>query len=89
MVSDSPYLVEAEYIFADCSGRNRFFLQFGGGPYIFASYYGFMHNLRRIGFAGPYVLLGLVVLFQALPTLASDLSTTGHFEVAAMVSDCY
>jgi hypothetical protein len=24
---------EAGYIFADCSRRNRFFLQFGGGPY--------------------------------------------------------
>jgi hypothetical protein len=26
---------EAGYIFADCSRRNRFFLQFGGGPYMF------------------------------------------------------
>jgi hypothetical protein len=25
---------EAGYIFADCSRRNRFFLQLGGGPYI-------------------------------------------------------
>jgi hypothetical protein len=25
---------EAGYIFADCSHRNRFFLQFGGGPYM-------------------------------------------------------
>ena len=25
---------EAEYIFADCSRRTRFFLQFSGGPYI-------------------------------------------------------
>ena len=25
---------EAGYIFADCSRRNRFFLQFGGGPYM-------------------------------------------------------
>jgi hypothetical protein len=25
---------EAGYIFADCSRRNRFFLQFSGGPYI-------------------------------------------------------
>jgi hypothetical protein len=30
-----PSPLEAEYIFADCSRRNRFFLQFGG-PYIFA-----------------------------------------------------
>jgi hypothetical protein len=27
--------LEAGYIFAGCSRRNRFFLQFGGGPYIF------------------------------------------------------
>ena len=27
--------LEAGYIFADCSRRNRFFLQFGGGPYMF------------------------------------------------------
>lgn len=26
--------LEAGYIFAGCSRRNRFFLQFGGGPYI-------------------------------------------------------
>jgi hypothetical protein len=26
---------EAGYIFADCSRRNRFFLQVSGGPYIF------------------------------------------------------
>jgi len=26
---------EAGYIFADCSRPTRFFLQFGGGPYIF------------------------------------------------------
>src|ERR1039458_5355143 len=45
------------------------------------SYYGFMHNLRRIGFAGAYVFFGLVVLFQPLPTLASASSATGHFEV--------
>ena len=25
---------EAGYIFADCSRRNRFFLQFSGGPYM-------------------------------------------------------
>jgi hypothetical protein len=25
---------EAGYIFADCSRRNRFFLQLGGGPYM-------------------------------------------------------
>jgi hypothetical protein len=25
---------EAGYIFADCSRRNRFFLQFGDGPYM-------------------------------------------------------
>jgi len=30
-----PSPLEAEYIFADCSRRNRFFLQFGGGPYMF------------------------------------------------------
>ena len=29
-----PSPLEAEYIFADCSRRNRFFLQFGGGPYM-------------------------------------------------------
>src|SRR3954467_4589656 len=48
---------------------------------IFVSHYGFIHNLRRIGFAGAYVFLGLVILYQPLPTLASALSTTGHFEV--------
>jgi len=26
--------LEAGYIFAGCSRRNRFFLQFGGGPYM-------------------------------------------------------
>jgi hypothetical protein len=26
---------EAGYIFADCSRQTQFFLQFGGGPYIF------------------------------------------------------
>ena len=26
---------EAGYIFADCSRPTRFFLQFGGGPYMF------------------------------------------------------
>jgi hypothetical protein len=40
-----------------------------------------MHNLRRIGFAGAYVFLGLVILYQPLPTLASAPSATGHFEV--------
>jgi len=29
-----PFHPEAGYIFADCSRRNRFFLQFGGGPYM-------------------------------------------------------
>ncbi|MGA2964204.1 MAG: hypothetical protein ABSD96_21285 [Candidatus Korobacteraceae bacterium] len=40
-----------------------------------------MHNLRRIGFAGAYVFLDLVILYQPLPTLASAPSATGHFEV--------
>jgi hypothetical protein len=26
---------EAGYIFADCSRQTQFFLQFGGGPYMF------------------------------------------------------
>ena len=30
---------EAGYIFADCSRRNRFFLQLGGGPYMFRQLY--------------------------------------------------
>jgi hypothetical protein len=29
--------LEAGYIFAGCSRRNRFFLQFGGGPYMFST----------------------------------------------------
>jgi hypothetical protein len=32
-----PSLLEAEYIFADCSRRNRFFLQFGRRSYITTS----------------------------------------------------
>jgi hypothetical protein len=45
----------------------------------FASYYGSMHNLSRVGFAR-YALLGLIMLLIP-PTLASAPAATGHFEV--------
>jgi hypothetical protein len=34
MRPESILHLEAGYIFADCSRRTQFFLQFGGGPYI-------------------------------------------------------
>jgi hypothetical protein len=38
--------LEAGYIFTGCSRRNRFFLQFGGGPYIFRQSRGPIRSMR-------------------------------------------
>ena len=41
-----------------------------------------MHNLRRTGFATACVFLSIIVLFvPPLPTLASENTAAGHFEV--------
>jgi len=39
--------LEAGYIFAGCSRRNRFFLQFGGGPYMLRQFVELTGTLKR------------------------------------------
>ncbi len=43
---------EAGYIFADCSRRNRFFLQFGGEPYMLRQLTAIRSLLRPFGLVG-------------------------------------